>query len=104
MQIDVVEIYKIGGAIVGIILFIIGAYKLYDKICDRLTALEKRVDDVEQKHKEDINRMQKENAIIIRALRGVLDGQMQQGCNGECKKAKEELDDFLNNAAHAEKG
>lgn len=100
MQIDVVEIYKIGGAIVGIILFIIGAYKLYDKIIDRLSELEKRVDSIEKKHNEDISRIKEENKIIIRALHGILDGQIQQGCNGDCKKAKAEIDEFLNDSAH----
>ena len=97
MQIDIVEVYKIGGAIIGIIVFIIGAYKLYDKICDRLTALEKRVDDVEKKHEEDLKRIKRENAVIIRSLQGVLDGLIQQGCNGDCKEAKKELDDYLAN-------
>lgn len=100
MQIDVVAIYKLGAAAVGIILFIIGAYKLYDKIIDRLSELEKRVDSIEKKHNEDISRIKEENAIIIRALQGILDGQMQQGCNGECKNAKKEIDDFLNKSAH----
>lgn len=100
MQIDVVAIYKFGAAAVGIILFIIAVYKLYDKILDRLSELEKRVDSIEKKHNEDISRIKEENAIIIRALQGILDGQMQQGCNGECKTAKKEIDDFLNKSAH----
>lgn len=100
MQIDVVAIYKFGAAAVGIIVFIIGAYKLYDKIIDRLSELEKRVNSIEKKHNEDIRRIKEENAIIIRALQGILDGQMQQGCNGECKKAKKEIDNFLNKSAH----
>ena len=100
MQFDIVEVYKVGGAVIGIILFIVAVYKLYDKIVDRLSELEKRVDSIEKKHDEDIGRVKEENKIIIRALQGILDGQMQQGCNGECKNAKKEIDDFLNKSAH----
>ena len=100
MQIDVVKVAEIIGACSVILGVIIGGYKLYDKLIDRVDELEKRVGSIEKKHEKDISRIKKENAIIIRALQGILDGQMQQGCNGECKNAKKEIDDFLNKSAH----
>lgn len=107
MQIDVIELYKLGGAVVGIVLFIIGLYKLYDKIVDNQKAQEKRIDRLEKSHAEDIERLEKEikqikreNSIIIRGLQGCLDGLIQLNCNGEVTDTKKEIDDYLNNAAH----
>ena len=107
MQIDVIELYKLGGAVVGIVLFIIGLYKLYDKIVDNQKAQEKRIDRLEKSHAEDIERLEKqikqikkENSIIIRGLQGCLGGLIQLNCNGEVTDTKKEIDDYLNNAAH----
>ena len=107
MQIDVVEFYKLGGAVIGIVLFIIGLYKLYDKIVDNQKAQEKRIDRLEKSHAEDIERLEKEikqikkeNSIIIRGLQGCLGGLIQLNCNGEVTDTKKEIDDYLNNAAH----
>ena len=100
MQIDIVKVAEIIGACSVILGVIIGGYKLYDKLIDRVDELEKRVDSIEKKHEKDIGRIKDENKMIIRALQGILDGQIQQGCNGDCKKAKAELDDFLNKSAH----
>ena len=112
MQIDIVEVYKIGGAIVGIALFIIAGYKLYDKLVDKLAALETRVDSLEKKHDEDIKNLRKEiqaeikrlnseNRIIIKALKGCLDGLEQLNCNGEVSKAKEMIINHLNDTSHS---
>lgn len=107
MQIDIIEMYKLGGAVVGIVLFIIGLYKLYDKIVDNQKAQEKRIDRLEKSHAEDIDRLEKEikqikkeNSIIIRGLQGCLGGLIQLNCNGEVTDTKKEIDDYLNNAAH----
>ena len=107
MPIDLIELYKLGGAVVGIVLFIIGLYKLYDKIVDNQKAQEKRIDRLEKSHAEDIERLEKEikhikkeNSIIIRGLQGCLGGLIQLNCNGEVTDTKKEIDDYLNNAAH----
>ena len=107
LQIDIIELYKLGGAVVGIVLFIIGLYKLYDKIVDNQKAQEKRIDRLEKSHAEDIERLEKEikhikkeNSIIIRGLQGCLGGLIQLNCNGEVTDTKKEIDDYLNNAAH----
>ena len=107
MQIDIIEQYKLGGAVVGIVLFIIGLYKLYDKIVDNQKAQKKRIDRLERSHAEDIERLEKEikqikkeNSIIIRGLQGCLGGLIQLNCNGEVTETKKEIDDYLNNAAH----
>ena len=107
MQIDIIEMYKLGGAVVGIVLFIIGLYKLYDKIVDNQKAQDIRIDQLERSHAEDIERLEKEikqikkeNSIIIRGLQGCLGGLIQLNCNGEVTETKKEIDDYLNNAAH----
>ena len=118
MQIDVLEIYKIGVAIVGIIAFIIAVYKIYDKINDRLDAIERRLDDDEKKHeadvkaliehhnedveklKNDIDNIREETCMIIEGLQACLDGLIQLHCNGEVPTTKDKLDKYLNTIAH----
>ena len=107
MQIDIVEAYKLGGAIVGIVVFIVGLYKVYDKLVDTQKAQHNRIDQLEKSHAEDIERLEKEikqikkeNSIIIRGLQGCLSGLIQLNCNGEVTDTKKEIDDYLNNAAH----
>ena len=107
MQIDIVKVAEIVGAVSLIISMIIGGYKLYDKLVDRLSRLEERVTYDEQKHNEDVRKLQveishikEENFIIIQGLHGCLDGLLQQGCNGEVTKTKQMIDDYINKAAH----
>lgn len=47
-----------------------------------------------------INRMQDELKIIVFALRGALQGLIEQGCDGPCKDALEKLDKHINTNAH----
>lgn len=56
--------------------FIITIYKLFA----RFSAIEKQ----SAHRKED-------SEILLKTLLGVLDGLIEQGCNGPCKKARDEL-------------
>ncbi len=96
MQIDILELSKLIGACSVILGVILGGYKLYDKLLDRIDALERRVAELE-KAKRDIN---EENALVIYALRACLDGLHQQGCNGKVTDAMERIDKHINKAAH----
>lgn len=73
-----------------------GLYKLYDKLLDRLTILEKRVTDLEHEN----HSIKKENTLVIYALGACLDGLHQKGCNGKVTEAMNKLSKYINNAAH----
>lgn len=96
MQIDVVKVAEIIGACSVILGVIIGGYKLYDKLLDRMDEIEKRMNAQEK----ELERMKKEDTLVIYALRACLDGLKQQGCNGEVTKAYKKLDKHMNQAAH----
>ena len=96
MQIDIVKAAEIIGACSVILGVIIGGYKLYDKLLDKLSELERRVAALEQEKKN----IKKENALVIYALGACLDGLHQQGCNGKVTKAMEKISKYINNAAH----
>ena len=132
MQIDIVEVYKIGGIIVGFILFIIAGYKIYDKIIDTIKDLKREIkdlnDEIDQNRQEikdnyteieklkvshdadvakikkelqgEIKMINKENLIIIKALKGCLDGLLQLNCDGDVAKAKNAIEEHLNKMAH----
>ena len=53
-----------------------------------------------KKQNEVIMNMQEEQTIICYALRGALEGLIEQGCNGPCKDALDKLNKHLNKAAH----
>ena len=53
------------------------------------------------KHQSEIIKsMQEEQTLICYGLRGVLQGLIEQGCNGPCKEALAKLDKHLNQKAH----
>ena len=49
---------------------------------------------------EEIKQMKEENALICFALSACLDGLQQLGCNHTVPKAKDKLDEYLNQQAH----
>ena len=49
-----------------------------------------------------IRKIQKEQTVICYGLKGALQGLIENGCNGPCKKALEQLEKHLNEAAHEE--
>ena len=96
MQIDIVKLAEIIGACSVILGLIIGVYKIYDKITDRLDALDRRVYALEN----DNRRIKKENSLVIYALGACLDGLHQKGCNGKVTEALNRITDYINDAAH----
>lgn len=48
----------------------------------------------------EINAMKEEQTIICYALQGALQGLIEQGCDGPCKKALDLLQKHLNKTAH----
>lgn len=96
MQIDIIQLAEIIGAVMLILTTIIGGYKLYDKLLDRVDKLERKVNDLEA----ELNRVKKEDALVIYALRACLDGLHQKGCNGRVTEAIDMLDKHINKAAH----
>ena len=98
MQIDILKLAEIIGAFSVILGVVIGGYKLYDKLIDRIAELERRVNELE-KQNHNIN---KENALVIYALGACLDGLHQQGCNGKVTEAMNRISKYINNAAHGQ--
>ena len=96
MQIDIVKLAEIIGACSVILGLIIGVYKLYDKLTDKLDALEQRVAALEKEN----HQIKKENSLVIYALGACLDGLHQKGCNGKVTEAMETISKYINKAAH----
>ena len=96
MQIDIVRIAEIIGAVSVILGVLIGGFKFYDRLIDRMGVLEKRMDRLER----ELDRVKKEDALVICALRACLDGLHQKGCNGKVTEAIEMIDKHINKAAH----
>ena len=53
-----------------------------------------------KKQNEVILKMQKEQRLICEALKGALEGLIENGCDGPCKDALAKLNDHLNETAH----
>ena len=70
-------------ALVGVI---VGVYKIIDN--------NKRQNAV-------IESMQEEQTVLCYAVQGCLQGLIEQGCDGPCKKALDLLNEHLNKKAHA---
>ena len=96
MQIDIIKLAEILGACSVILGVIIGGYKLYDRLLDRMDEIEKRMNAQEK----ELERMKKEDTLVIFALRACLDGLKQQGCNGKVTEAFDMLYKHINKAAH----
>jgi cell division protein ZapA (FtsZ GTPase activity inhibitor) len=96
VQIDIIKLAEIIGAFSVVLGVIIGSYKLYDKLLDRLDRVEQRVASLEQENRS----IKKENTLVIYALGACLDGLHQQGCNGKVTEAIDKISKYINNAAH----
>ena len=96
MQIDILTAAAVITALSVIFGVPIGVYKIYVKLNLRLDNLEKQVKELEA----ELNRVKKEDTLVIYALRACLDGLHQQGCNGKVTEAISTLDKYINKAAH----
>lgn len=64
---------------------------------DRLDTLDAKID---ENHTESEAKMQEITSIIImltKSVKAILDGQVEQGLNGEVKKQRDELNEYLTN-------
>lgn len=88
-------IIKVGG-ITSALAVIIGAFVAIFRL------IEKNKKEVERNERQDkdIAAIKKEQKLIIHALRGCLDGLHQQGCNGKVTESINQIDEYLNKAAH----
>lgn len=98
MQVDILGLAEIIGAASAILGVIIGGYKLYDKLIDKIAEMERRITALEREN----HHIKKENALVIYALGACLDGLHQQGCNGKVTEAMEKISKYINNAAHGQ--
>ena len=96
MRIDVIQIAELIGAVSVILGVIIGGYQLYAKLVDRVNTLERQLNEQQR----ELDKMKKEDTLVIYALRACLDGLHQKGCNGRVTEAISRLDKHINKAAH----
>lgn len=96
MQIDIIKLAEIIGACSVILGVIWGVFKTNNKMLDHINDIEQRLNAQEK----ELERMKKEDTLVIYALRACLDGLKQQGCNGKVTDAFEMLDNHINKAAH----
>ena len=96
MQIDVIQTAELIGAVSVILGVILGGFKLYNKLLDRIDTLERQL----QAQQRELDKMKKEDTLVIYALRACLDGLRQKGCNGRVTEAILRLDKHINKAAH----
>ena len=54
----------------------------------------------QKKLEEEIKQIKEEDTLICEALSACLDGLQQLGCNHTVPKAKDKLDEYLNQQAH----
>ena len=73
-----------------------GTYKWYLK----QNSQDEKIIELEEHHNEDIRQLKKEFRLVCEALSACLDGLIQQGCNHTVPKAKQKLDEYLNQQAH----
>ena len=81
------------GVIVGVIL---GCYRWYLKVEEK----SKQHDELQEQHDADVHRLKEENRLICFALDACLDGLEQLGANHSVPKARQMLQEFLNQQAH----
>ena len=61
----------------------------------RLDGLDKQIEDNHIDTESKIQEIRADVMILAEAIRAVLEGQIEQGCNGPVKDAKEKLDHYL---------
>lgn len=69
--------------------------KIYDKYDSRLTEIEDRIDSNHDEDNAKIQELKAEIMILTKSMSAILDGLIQQGCNGKVTEAKKNLDEFL---------
>lgn len=59
--------------------------------------------DKQKKQDDEINKIKRENMLIVYALSACLDGLTQLGANHSVTKAKDQLDEYIISQAHGQK-
>lgn len=59
--------------------------------------------DRQKKQDDEINKIKRENMLIVYALSACLDGLTQLGANHSVTKAKDQLDEYIISQAHGQK-
>ena len=68
---------------------------LEKQIKENHSELERRIDDNHSDTEAKIQEVRADVMILTEAIRAVLEGQIEQGCNGPVKEAKNRLDTYL---------
>ena len=69
--------------------------KIYEKYDERLYEVEKQIADNSTDTDAKIQDIKAEITILTKSMSAILDGLIQQGCNGAVTEAKKNLDEFL---------
>ena len=88
------------GAVVSALLLMLGILAKVYKWYLKQNRQDEKIIDLEEHHNEDIRQLKKEFRLVCEALSACLDGLIQQGCNHTVPKAKQKLDEYLNQQAH----
>ena len=88
------------GAVVSALLLMLGILAKVYKWYLKLNRQDEKIVELEEHHNEDIRQLKTEFRLVCEALSACLDGLIQQGCNHAVPKAKQKLDEYLNQQAH----
>lgn len=91
---------KDAAEVISAILVILGVIGSLVKV---YTNLRKQIEIMQQMQTEQATQMQAmrdEQRVLCKGLKGALEGLIEQGCNGPCHNALEELENHLNDSAH----
>lgn len=88
----IIEIAALVAAVVALVKTFRSINKWYDK-------QEQQSEDIAGLHEEICN-VKKENRLLVKAMYASLDGLSQLGANHTVPKAKEELENYINDCAH----
>lgn len=69
--------------------------KIYEKYDERLVEIEDKINSNHVENNAKTQELKAEILILTKSLSAVLDGLIQQGCNGKVTEAKRDLDEFL---------
>lgn len=69
--------------------------KIYARYDDRLVEIESKIDKNYQDNESKNQEIKAEITILTKSMSAILDGLIQQGCNGTVTEAKKNLDEFL---------
>lgn len=75
--------------------------KIYEKYDGKLEEMESKLDGNHADTEAKLQEVRAELLIITDCMAAVLDGLHQQGCNGKVSEAREHLDQYMRNRAHA---